>query len=469
MISARDALNSIERADLNLRREEDRLAKILTATNKATAQLRGEQAQLFRALAAVRLDAIRQDQVVGALDAAESRAKALLDKQQRKLEALADRRAALQAEIAKARAAREAIADSVAKTAEAIAAREEATEARMAGDVEWQAQSARLLGAQMRAEAAEDKASRSEADRDEKSKPYLADALFVYLWKRRYGTSQYSAGPITRLGDGYVARVINYEPARQNYFSLTEIPKRLREHADRLKAVAEEEERTLVALERAGLEDDGITALESAHDQASEELQSADTLIAGLEADDARLESERNALLSDDGEHGLGEVVSGLAASMQGEDLRVLLREALETPSPEDEKIVHQLQAIEDALKQQENQAREAREAAAIAARKRAEIERSRKDFRQSGYERQGGGFGNEALIGDILGGIIGGALSSRELRDAFRSGYRPSGSRSSQPSRPKTRGGFGGGRRSGGFKTGGGSSGGGFRTGGGF
>lgn len=463
MISAFEALNSIERASRGLREDEDRLARILEAAAAETARLRTEQAGLFKSLARIRLDALSQNQILGTLDEAERKALSLVESQQQKLEALSKRREALLAELSKARDERTDKAKKVAEAAEAIAGLEETTQKRMAGDLTWQAQAAKLSGAEARAQAADDKAKQSETDRDEKSKPYLADPLFVYLWKRGYGTSAYRGGPISRLGDGYVARVVGYEPARQNYFTLTEIPKRLREHADRLKAEFVEEEAKLTAIERAALEADGIEEREAVHRKAEEELEASDHRIAGIEQENAALEQERAALLGEGGQQGLTGALAELAESMQREDLRVLLRDALQTPTQEDERIVRRLQDMESELARQVEQADEARRTSIELARKRAEIERSRDEFRRSGYERQGGGFSNDKLIGDVIGGIIGGILSSRELGDALRSGYRPGGSRSSFPSRPG--GGIFGGSR-GGM---GGGSGGGFRTGGGF
>lgn len=466
MISVFDALNSIDQAGRSLRGDEDRLNDIIRQAATETARLRAEQAELFRSLARIRLDTLRQENVVAPLDDAEKRALAALREQDEKLKALSNRRDALQKELAAAQAVREDKVRIVTAAADAIASQKEATEHRMAGDLGWQKQAAVVSGAEAQATAAEDKARQSEADRDEKSKPYLADPLFVYLWERGYGTSAYKAGPITRMGDGYVARVVQYEPARQNYFTLTEIPKRLREHANRLKATLADEEAKLVALERAALEADGIVQKEKTYQDAEAALKEAERVIGDLEKEGAALDEERNGALGTEGPWGMGRVLGDLAASMQREDLRTLLRESLDTPTTEDEQIVRRLQALEDALEKQEKAADEARRATVELARKRAELERSRDEARR--YERQGGGFSNDKLIGDILGGIIGGALSSRELRDALRSGYRQGGSRSSLPSRPGggTFGGdiFGGG---GGGKSS--SSGDGFRTGGSF
>lgn len=461
MISVFDALSSIENAGRGLRSDEERLDRIVQDAAGATARLRAEQADLFRSLARLRLDALRQNQVIGPLDDAERRALAALKEQKDRLDAVSARRQGLQAELRAAEADREEKARRLTQAADAIAERRAATERRMADDVNWQTQAAKLSGAQAQAEAAEEKAKQSEADRDEKSKPYLADRLFVYLWERGYGTAAYRAGPIARLGDGYVARVVNYEPARQNYFTLTEIPKRLREHADRLKAEVDAEDARLAAIERAALEADGIAVLEAAHRDAEAALKEAERVIADLESENGRLAEEHGGLQGDAGPWGMGSVLAELAASMQREDLRSLLRAALDTPTPDDERIVRRLQGIEDEIAAQARASDEARRAIVELARKKAEIERSRDEFRR--YERQGGGFSNDKLIGDVIGGIIGGMLSSRELRDALRSGYRPGGSRSGMPSRPGG-GIFGESRGGGGSKPGGG-----FRTGGSF
>ncbi len=461
MLSAQEAFRSIEQAGLRLRQDEDRLDALMEGAAREITRLRQEQAELFRALARIRLDSLAREPVIGRLDEAESKALAAIERQRQRLEELAKRREELRSEIAAATEDRAKRSDAVRQAAEAISALVEATQARLADDLEWQAQSARLSGAEARAAAAEEKAQRAESDRDEKSRPYLADRLFVYLWERGYGTSRYRGGPLARFGDGFVARVINFEPARRNYFSLTEIPKRLREHADRLKTEAAEEEEKLVRLERAALENAGIKPLEAAQENAERDLDAAEERIAALEAQLHEIDSERQGLLGEEGERGLAGALEELAASLQREDLRELMREALQTPTEEDERIVRRLQEIAAELERWNREAEEARRTMLELTRKRAELERTREEFRQAGYERQGGGFINEKLIGDILGGIIGGVLSSRELRDALRSGYRPGRAGSGFP-RP---GGFGGGpRRSGGSRTGGG-----FRTGGSF
>jgi len=468
MISAGTALSTIEEASHRVSQDEARLAQVIEATTIEMTRLRAEQADLYRGLARIRMDALKKDQILRTLDDAERRALAAINAQQSTLASLDERQKALEHDLQAVSARRKQLSEAVAAAADAIAAQEEATQARMANDLAWQALTAKVDGVEDRAQAAEAKAQQSEADRDEKSKPYLADPLFVYLWKKGYGTSAYRGGYIARMGDEFVARVVRYEQARQNYYALTEIPKRLRDHAERLKADLVAAEAELVALERSALEADGIVKLEADHEQADAALEAHDAQVADLESRIEALKRERQSLTDDTGDQGLGGALNELAASLQRDDLRVLLREALETPTPEDERIVQRLQELAARLEHLDGEVDEARRTSLDLAKRRAELERSSQDFRRSGYERGGGTFTNDKLIGDVIGGIIGGVLSSRELRDALRSGYRQGGGSRNSSRRGGSvfgggsRGGFGGGRRSGG-------GGGGFRTGGGF
>jgi hypothetical protein len=88
------------------------------------------------------------------------------------------------------------------------------------------------------ADEAERKAAQAAADRDEKRRPYEADPLFMYLWRRRFGTKAYRAFSPVRYLDRKVAHLVGYEGARANYATLLALPDRLAEHAARLRARA---------------------------------------------------------------------------------------------------------------------------------------------------------------------------------------------------------------------------------------
>ena len=96
-------------------------------------------------------------------------------------------------------------------------------------------------------ENARAKAAKAEAERAEKEQPYAADSLFMYLWQRQYGTAAYAATGITRMLDGWVARLIGYGEARVNFAALTEIPKRLTQYVGRLEESATRAEAAIEA------------------------------------------------------------------------------------------------------------------------------------------------------------------------------------------------------------------------------
>ena len=70
---------------------------------------------------------------------------------------------------------------------------------------------------------AAEKTTQAEEELEEKGKPYRDDKIFMYLWQRHYGTSQYDAGFITRFFDKKLADHIRYDKARINYFTLNKL------------------------------------------------------------------------------------------------------------------------------------------------------------------------------------------------------------------------------------------------------
>lgn len=476
MISARQALNDIERAILGVRRDEDRLVAMLADTKAEGDRLRAEKADAFRALARLRLDAIARDDVVGELDSVERRARVLLDKRRDRLSELkASRTGALEKleQLEDQRAAAAKLRDAAI---EAVEAKTEAIEARLANEDEWQRLTAALEAAQATSAAAGEKRQQAESDRAIKGKPYEDDRLFMYLWQHGYGTSAYRAGALVRYFDGKVARLAGYDAARANYFMLNEIPLRLAEHAERLKTDVAAAITSRQAYERAALEADGIKPLEAAVADADRALAKVETDIARVRSDVDSIDKETAKTIDDSADPAVRGVIDDLAGTLARADMLELVRRAEATPTPEDDRIVKSLRQIERDLVRVDAQAEELRRTSIDMANKRQELEHSREVFRNSGYDRPNGTFSNGDAIGSLIGGIISGAITAAVLEGAFRDGYRYSG--------PRSRDDFGGswgggggpwGGDGGGFGTGGGFGGGGdsggdgFKTGGGF
>jgi hypothetical protein len=354
MISSRQALSQVEQAILGVRRDEDRLTAMLRSATEETARLRARQAEAYKALARLRLDDLQANKVTGELDAAERDALAAIEKGKAALAEIAAKRAVLVETIASGEKTLDERSDRLEKAIDAIDALTEKTRARLAGEAAWLAARDKVKDTEAKAAAALEKADQADKDLAEKRKPYDADPLFSYLWQRGYGTSAYRAGFIARYFDGKVAKLVGYDKARPNYYMLTEIPVRLRDHAARLNEAIATAKSALVALERRALEADGVARLEAAAAAADDERTAFAAGLEGAKAELAALDKEQAALLDPSGSLSLAKSIEGLAAALVRIDLATLHQQALKTPTPEDERIVATLREIEPALRRRE-------------------------------------------------------------------------------------------------------------------
>ncbi len=470
VISARDALRSIERAISDARREEDRLTTMLQSAVDEATRLRREQAEAFKALARLRLEDLAANETVGRLDAAERRALEALERHDRRLSAAVIGVREAEKALTEAEEQRDRSAAGAAEAADDIDALVDRIYGEVREGADWKAQRSEVDAAEAKAAAAKNKAETAEGDRVEKGRPYEADPLFMYLWNRGFGTSRYGAGRLTRLVDTWVADLIGFTSARPNYHMLNEIPLRLREHAERLEGGADDERASLEAIERAALVAAGIEDLEAAAEKADQALGDADDLVEDRRQDVAKANEEHAERADPRRDADLQAALEVLADEIRRDDLSTLYREAMKTPTTRDEEVVQTLRDIERKLERREAEAEEVRRTATELAARRTQLEQSRTHFRHSGYDDPRGQFGNDTVIAAAIEGIIKGAIMSSVLDKALRDGF----SRRVPRAGGSFGGGFGGGRSGGwssggGFRTGGRSGGGGFRTGGGF
>ena len=306
-------------------------------------ELQQEQVRDYRSLARLRVEHLSTGALVDSIDQIERQVLALL-------QARESATGSLEQEIAGTDERRRALEDARAtqvdvldKAAEAVDAAEAATQASLDANPDYRAQRERATDAERIAMHAEDKAGRSEQEREEKGRSYREDPLFIYLWRRQYGTPGYRAGGLTRWLDGKVAGLIRFADARANYSRLQEIPVRLREHAGKARQQADTEFESLHDMDRRAREADGIPPLEAELTAAQDKLGAIDADIAGLEQTYENLLQRKQAFASGEDEN-YQQAVGYLASEFQREDLRELRQEALATPLPDDDVIIGRLQ-----------------------------------------------------------------------------------------------------------------------------
>jgi chromosome segregation ATPase len=458
MLSGLQVLSSIDHALLQAQQQTGALDHKVAELNHRLLELHNEKGEAYQALARVRLTAPENDQLIQRLTAIDGNVRAAL--QQRtaattqidgEIDAIEAQAKVLQAERAKATAV-------VEQCQKALLDAQEAARQRLEKTPEYQEKFTAAEQAEQIAVGAEQKTQQAEKDRIEKGKPYEADELFQYLWKRGYGTPTYAAGALTRMMDRWVARLSGYDKARADYAMLQEIPRRLAEHAQRQREQAQAKLQELTAVQQAAL-NDGEAAARRAELTAAE--GKVDAIDDEVEANGKKAVEafERRAAISRGEDSVLRDAMDVIEGALRDQDLRVLRGEAQRTPAKDDDAAVRRLEQLETEEQQLLSAIEQAKAEQETYHRRMTEIESIRRDYRRRGYNRGMFDAAGGALIGSLLGQLLGGRMS----RDVF-------WDRIDQHRQPWPQpGGWGGGGGGGGDFGGGDFGGGDFRTGGGF
>jgi hypothetical protein len=486
MISAQQALREIEQATAAVRSQEGECAGLLQAADQDLARMRAARTGLLRQLASVRLDAMQSEKIAGDLASVERQALQLIAEGKASVDALSARLDEAQAKRAAADADRGARAGEVAQALGQLEELQASVESKVRGSAEWIAQKEIVDRADNIFRAADAKADRAETDRAAKGRPYMDDPLFMYLWKRGFGTSAYESGFFVRFFDAKIAGLIGYQGARANYAMLNEIPIRLRAHEERCRAAFEGERQKLQQIEKAGLAAAGSGALEQKLEAAQGGLAEADARLKAADAALLALDREHDMRLKGESRSAYGRAIDLLADADSRESISKLYYKATKTMTPEDDAIVRQIEANDKTLAGADRRRADLIARARVLAERRSEIESQRAQFYRRGYDSPMGQFSNEQAIANVLGGILQGVVQGAVLGQVLQGGFSERGRRADSGFGGSSGfnfpggGGFGGGGGGGfggggggGFGGGGGGGfgggGDGFRTGGGF
>ena len=415
MIHGRDQLSIIDEHIATAQNGIDASHRRLEAASQRLAQIRNQTAEEFRRLARFRLDELTASRVAARLDDTDRAVLSLLEKRGRELSALeaemeqiVARQAALKAEREEAVRLRDELVNQIDRQAAEI-------RARLGGQPAYRAQEASAQDAAAKAERAESKAARAEADRDEKGKPYREDALFMYLWNRRFLTPDYAGRGLIRMLDGWVAKLIEYADARSNYFMLTELPLRLREHAERQKALAAQEARKLQEMDAQALQTEGLV-------KDREELQAAHKGIAAIEARIEEAENrhagllEKRASYSAAADETAQQALQLQVSEIKQEPLANLYREARATSRPEDDVIVSRIRDLAEEEKSLSAEIESLQDEVRLHQGSFQELEELRRRFRRSQYDSGHSYFPGSFDLGAVLAMLLAGRASAGDV-----------------------------------------------------
>ncbi len=346
MLSGTQVIGSFDQALIQAQSDAAVLDREVNALTERMLKLREAEAEAYQQLAHLRLGTMADERAGGAPTEADQRVRTLMA-QRAELAAAIDRElAAIDAEAEPLIARRAEAAAKVERIEESLQAANGKVREHLEQTEAYQSQLAAAQKADQVARHAEQKTTLAEQDRTGKGKPYEDDPLFLYLWRRGYGTAAYEGGAIAQFFDRRVARLIDFDAARANYAMLQEIPQRLAEHAARRRAEAEEQARRLRAIEDEALQVPEVSAARQALQQAQQLLDADDDAVEAVQAKRAA-ELEKRAALTRGDDEVTRQAAGIVEAALRREDLKVLREQARRTPLPDDDAVVVRLEGIE--------------------------------------------------------------------------------------------------------------------------
>lgn len=383
--------------------------------NNQRAELEKSETSQFKKLAKLRLNLLATGDIIKRLDASEQRAQKLLQQRRQTLLALKQQIENLEKERAVLETQRDHQADSVDKANEALDQREAETQQTLAADANYQQHLQQAKETDRIATHAEEKTDVATRDKIEKGKPYEQDVLFMYLWKRKYGLSEYRSKGLIRFLDQKVAYLTGYDKARANYNMLTELPVRLQGHAGKKRKQADEAFESLKQLELDAAATNGVPELQNHLDTEEQALQEAEQILDDHDAKVLALKHQEAAFVAGD-DNEFQNILKLLSTTFRQDDLTELYQDATETPLPEDDLIVMELMKIKrdqqdlgDTLSQQRNLLMEQQQ-------RELGLTSVQRSFKQSRYDALNSVFTDSEKVSLLIKQYLNGVLDSNIL-----------------------------------------------------
>ncbi|MDH3991930.1 MAG: hypothetical protein OEV47_03435, partial [Gammaproteobacteria bacterium] len=351
MQSGRQTLASLDEGLQDIHRSVQDIEQRVKESSGALLELRRKQSERFKRMAEIRLDNVISGELAQGLDTADQRARELIKQRGQKMGAVKRKIKSVRSQQAALAEERTAAGRDSARAVESLDKAEAVTQDKLQQDPEYLAQLDRAQQAERTAKHAQEKTQQAKATRKEKGRSYEDDPLFSYLWQRKYGTSEYSAGALIRYLDDWVAGLCKYDRARPNYASLLEIPERLDDHAKQVSALADEEFIKLTKLEVDAAAADDVPARKTAVDEAQARLDAIDQQIEETESQLHEMEKQSSRFASGEDED-FQRAIDTIGSAFERENLLSLYDYARATATTEDDILVQEIDDGRDQLRQ---------------------------------------------------------------------------------------------------------------------
>ena len=414
MRSGRDTLASIEEALTELKVQESRLQSELEHATRERGEIAARRLEALRGLATIRAHDAMADGLVDEADNLSRDMRTILQARLKTIAQLNRRRDEADAERDELVRSLDALNTKIAALEEKLdrfAAHARTTLREEAG---YKSLSGEHVAVSAMLDKATAKAEQVARDEDEKGRPYRSDPLFMYLWNRKFATSAYQATGLVRVLDQWVSGLIGYADARANYAMLTEIPIRLRTHAQQLGKAVLEAKAKLDEIEKAKTEELAgsalIAELKKTREEQSDQNKKLTTATAELTETGNQLR-----LYATGEDQSLRDGIQGYAVFLEKENLQRLMSDAFATKTRDDDVLVERLQNLGTELELLEKQNEQRRQNLDVIIEKRRELMRLSANFRREHYEDTGSAFSENPDLEELLQLLLRGAISAAE------------------------------------------------------
>jgi len=410
MIRGIETLDELEETLRQIRREITELDTQKEQLFALTQQNKRAQSQILKEIAKIHFDAIEEKG--SGLYPEYTRIETLLEQRQQAFDRLQEKITDLNKRLEQTEEERSRAHYKLEEALMRVAHLQEEVQQKLRDDPAYTAQLSRTKEAEKIAKHTAQKAKSAIADYKEKMRPFEEDELFSYLYNRHYGTSAYKAGGLTRLLDGWVASLRDYEAYRPTYWTLSQIPKRLETHAKNKQNAYETELQKLVEMEHNEAQKSGLVDAKKDAAQKQQYVDTLDAKIASLEEElDAALQEQRGYLMDEDTyAKQITQIIAETLKRYGADDLYILSQR---TKSPDDDRLSLQLGELKNKEAYLEKEIARNRNTYDDKLQALRETEALRRRFKASRYDDIHSGFDNNVAMGSVLGEILGGVLNN--------------------------------------------------------
>jgi uncharacterized membrane protein YgcG len=317
-----------------------------------------------------------------------------------------------------------------------------------------------------------------EREAREKIPAYKQNKIFRYLETQEFGTEMYEKKGLIAKLDKWVAKVINYEEAKQSYDFLKSVPAIIQEEVDKKQKDLEELTKTVKKIEKDSCDKNGLTKVLEEGNKLGEERSVLLGQIENYNSIYSARERERRVLDSTKDEY-YQRALGKLKSYLNGKTIQELKQKASETENVMDDNLVEKIEYIDSNIRELKQKAKRLKQERDEFEEKLDGLKDLESKYKRADYESSRSRFNSRLDMNNFITGYLIGKYSREDVwghikqhhhfeSDDDSSSYSHHSSSSSYHSSSSgfsSGSGFGGG----GFSSGGGFGGGGFSSGKGF